>query len=283
MRINLTEKERAIISNKTSVSQSYRRNVHMHTRKKANKMIENLEFLANHLPESQQKQIFTPEKISSLFKTLLKYRIVPKSGGEPISRLRGQKYTYPTEKDAQTIHTKYVGIPHSKEKQTKRLPHNVYEFFKKSTPPDQWDTQKKFIGWGGPFMPHPSFRRQTKISTIILEQIYNNTIDKIFTEETAKAIKIHSKLVLKYNLSTNNLSYHPKKVWIQQIIEESIFTPWSKEVVKNWIDTLQNRLEKQNLPTTDQLLDLIQIWLLQFLKQKSTIDKTQIIALEKPE
>jgi hypothetical protein len=239
MRIDLTDTERKVISYKRKVSPTHQRNIHMNARRKAAQMIENLKFLADHLPESQQKQIFMPETVSNLIEKILKYRKPPKQDPEKTPRLRGSKYQHPTEIDAQYLHDIYVPFPPAYTSYPKRLPREFYNLLKITEPTQSKEKKQKkyFIGIGGPRFPHPSFKRQLKISAKLVDTIYNQIIEKVDPKSYRRKMIRDLNPIIHFYSKNQKIKFHSKTSWIREMLKNSIHDEWSIETINEWLKT----------------------------------------------
>ena len=285
MRIDLTDTERKVITKeKTNISNSHKRNIHMNTRRKAARMIENLKFLADNLPESQQKQIFTPETVSKLLEKILKYRKPPKLDPEKIPRIRGSKYQHPTEIEAKYLHDIYVASPkpHIYPHQApKRLPRNIYKSMKATTRPGhKINGKKQWIGMGGPRCPHPSFKRQLRIAANLVEITYDQIQEKIDPKNYKKMMINDPNPIIDFNLENGKLLFHSRTSWIKKILEESLYADWSLAQINDWLKKYTPKETTSNPMTRDELLYFLQQWLNTFSRKAKILSNQKILIIQ---
>ncbi len=284
MRIDLTDTERKVITNeKTNISNSYKRNIHMHTRRKAARMIENLKFLADNLPESQQKQIFTPETVSKLLEKILKYRKPPKLDPEKIPRIRGSKYQHPTEIEAKYLHDIYVPHPKPHAQWPKRLPRWVYKSIKDSMPPERQkiNGKKQLIGFGGPRYPHPSFGRQLRITANLVETTYDQIIEKVDPKSYRRKMIYDLNPIIHFCSKNQKMKLHSKTSWIGETIKNSLYDDWSLESINEWLKTGDAQKEKNlNSKAQEELLLFVKHWMNNFTRKANILSNQKILIIQ---
>lgn len=283
MRIDLTDTERKVITKeKTNISNSHKRNIHMNTRRKAARMIENLKFLADNLPESQQKQIFTPETVSNLLEKILKYRKPPKLDPEKIPRIRGSKYQHPTEIEAKYLHDIYVLHPKPHTRWPKRIPREFSQLVKDIMLQEikKINGKKRWIGVGGARPIHPSLRRQLRIAANLVETTYEQIIEKVDPKSYRRTFIHDPNPIIHFYSKNKKIKFHSKTSWIKKILEESLYADWSLAQINDWLKKYTPKETTSNPMTRDELLSFLQQWLNTFSRKAKILSNQKILIIQ---
>jgi hypothetical protein len=148
----LTSRQKQILKNPSLVTKSYLRKIRRNARNKSITAIQDLTFLASVLTEKDLAQIFDTEKVANLFKEIIEYSSPPPQSGSGDDRISKEKLD-----DLTT------------DKLVQRLPDNPTFGRKRIT------GGLSVIGDG---YSHPSFRRQMKMLIKIIENAYDQIVEK---------------------------------------------------------------------------------------------------------
>jgi hypothetical protein len=261
---NQREKIRELSKHPTtdSFSRQTKSEIYRKTQRAAIKALDDLKFLAKHLPEKKQAIIFSTDFMGSLIDEVLAYSEFQEAVARDIPRIgRGYVSDEELKKDKLMLRKDVTG--------------KVRKFLPKE---EKNHKKKVYRVYGGKKTNHPSKKRQYQLARIFLDRIYERMLEKV----DPKRGKLMAKSSWVLELSENTFEYTERSAWLKKIMEKALKKEWSEQLVDQWLSDVTKEIGELDFRMKEWVMQLLECWCFQIaIKGKDIILPTNKILILK--